>query len=254
MKFNINNYEQINIYNENGVIFSTIRGGFERATIKDGKAQTHYNNTVYEIDLPVDNIRNARKIDFLKNDVFAVNYIPDNRYSIRNGKALYIHTKYITVDNMGEYLSIETSGEKDFLTLYKFTFASPQIISEPQCERIICDNYTLKEGERFSDGFGKDKAHACISTFDTSENTFYKKSGRPAEKGIIKRYFAEIVYNSFLVKSDYYTRTEKDAARIEREKIAEIINTCLYNKTVSHYDVEKIMEKLNISLLEDLKK
>lgn len=254
MKININNYEQINIYNENGVIFSTIRGGFERATIKDGKAQTHYNNTVYEIELPIDSIRNARKIDLTKNDVFNISYMPKGRYDIRNGKAIYIPTKYITVENIGEYLSIETSGEKDFLTIYKFTFANPQTISEPQFERIICDNYTLSENERFSSGCGKDKNHACISTFDTSENTFYKKSGRPAEKGIIKRYYADIVYNSFLVKSDYYTRTEKDAARIEREKIAEIINSCLYNKTVSHYDVEKIMEKLNISLSEDLTK
>lgn len=250
MKFKIDRYEQINIYNENGVIFSTIRNGFERATIKDGKAQTHYSNTVYEIDLPIDNIRNARKIDLTKNDVFTISYMPENRYGIRNGKALYIPTKYITVENIGEYLIIETSGEKDFLTLYKFTFAFPQTINEPQFERIICDNYTLSENERFSSGYGKDKDHACISTFDTSESTFYKKSGRPAEKGIIKRYYGDIVYDSFFVKSDCYTRTEKDAARIEREKIAEIINSCLYNKTVSHYDVEKIMEKLKISLLE----
>lgn len=248
MKFNINNYEQINIYNDNGVVFSTIRGGFERATIKDGKAQTHYNNTVYEIDLPIDKIRNARKNDLAKNDVFTINYMPKDRYDIRNGKALYIPTKYITVENIGEYLSIETSGEKGFLTLYKFTFSNPQTISEPQFERIICDNYTLSENERFSSGCGKDKKHACISTFDTSENIFYKKSGRPAEKGIIKRYYADIVYNSFLVKSDYYTRTEKDAARVEREKIAAIINDCLYNKTISHYDVEKMLDKLNISI------
>lgn len=254
MKFNIGKYEQINIYDENGVIFSTTRGGFDRATIKDGKAQTHYSNTVCEIDLPIDKIRNARKIDFSKSDAFTVSYIPENRYSIRNGKALYIPTKYINVENIGEYLSIETSGEKDFLTLYKFTFANPQTIREPQYERIICDNYTLSENEIFSSRCGKDKDHACISTFDTSENTFYKKRGLPAEKGIIKRYYADIVYNSFLVKSDYYTRTEKDATRIEREKIAEIINSCLYNKTVSHYEVENIMKKLKISLLEDLKK
>ena len=233
MKIQVSNYEQINIYNESGVIFSTIRGGFERATIKDGKARTHYNDTVYEIDLPVDKIRNARKIDFSKNDVFTINHMPKDRYDIRNGKAIYLSTKYITVENIGEYLSIETSGEKDFLTLYKFTFANSQTISEPQYERIICDNYTLSENERFSSGCGKDKDHACVSTFDTSENIFYKKSGRPTEKGIIKRYYADIVYNSFLVKSDYYTRTEKDAARIEREKIAEIM-----------------MEKLKISLLE----
>ena len=146
-------------------------------------------------------------------------------------------------------MSIETSGEKDYLTLYKLSFANVQTVSEPKIERIICDNYTLKDGEKFGDYYGRDKAHACISSFDSSNSKFREPNENP-EKGILKRYFENVLYNDFIVKSDYYTRTEKDPARVEREKIAEVINTCLHNKSISHYDVENLLKKLNISIKE----
>lgn len=250
MKINLDHYEAINIYNKNGVIFSTVRGGFERDTIDGKKCGSNYLNAVNIIDLPIENIRNAQKLNLDKKDVFSIKYTPADRYSIRNGRALYIPDRFINVECLGEFLALEANGEKNFLTLYKFTFANPQTVSEPHFERIICDNYTLEEGESFGSVYGKDKKHAVISTFDTSDNTYYKRSGKPAEKGIIKRYLKDNIYNDFIVKSDYYTRTEKDEARREREKIAEIINTCLYNKTVSHFDIENIMKKLNISIKE----
>lgn len=251
MKINLEHYEQINIYNESGVIFSTVRGGFERATIDGSKCKTHYSNKVIEIELPIENIRNALKLNLNKNDVFSIKYIPNDRYTLRNGRALYIHTRYINVENIGEYLSIETSGEKQYLTLYKFSFANVQTIKEPKINRVICDTYTLKDGEKFGSYYGPDKDHAVISSFDTSDSIFIQKAGKPAEKGILKRYMEDVLYNDFIVKSDYYTKTEKDAARIDREKLAEIINTCLHSKTLSHYDVENLLEKLNISIKED---
>lgn len=248
MKIKLDHYEQVNIYNENGIIFSTKRGGFDRATINGNKCATYYANRVSEIELPIDNIRNALKLNLNKNDVFSIKYIPGERYTIRNGRALYIHTKYIKVETIGEYLGIETSGEKGYLTIYKLTFANAQTVREPKIDRIICDNYTLQDGETFGDGYGKDKARAVISTFDTAKSRFVKGADNPAEKGILKKYFADISYTEFIVKSDYYTRTEKDAARVEREKIADIINSCLHNKSISHYDVERMLEKLNISI------
>lgn len=251
MKIQLDHYEQINIYNENGVIFSTVRGGFERATIDGNKAKTHYANRVSEIDLPIENIRNALKLNFGKGDIFTIKYIPNDRYTIRNGRALYIHTSYINVENIGEYLSIETNGEKNYLTLYKFSFSNVQAIKEPKIERIICDNYTLKDGEKFGSYYGTDKDHAIISTFDTSESIYIKQANKTPEKGILKHYFENVLYNDFIVKSDYYTKTEKDPERITRENIAEIINTCLHNKTISHYDVANIMQKLNISIKEN---
>lgn len=48
---------------------------------------------------------------------------------------------------------------------------------------------------------------------------------------------------------DFYTRTEKTEERTDREKLAEIISSCLYgNKYVSHYEVEEMLKKLNITI------
>lgn len=251
MKIKLDAYELINIYNGDGVIFSTNRGGLERATIDGGKCATHYGNKVNYIDLPIENIRIAQKLNFNKNDVFTIKHISDNRYRIRNGRALYIPDRYIKVYRIGEFLALEANGEKDFLTLYRLSFSTVQIVSEPKIERIICDSYTLRDGETFGSHYGKDKAHAVISIFDTSESTYHRIKGAPAEKGILKHYLEDVEYTEFIIKSDYYTRSEKDEARAEREKIAEIINSCLYNKTLSHYDVQQIQEKLNISIKEN---
>lgn len=53
------------------------------------------------------------------------------------------------------------------------------------------------------------------------------------------------------VDSDYYTRTEKTDERLYREKLAEIISECLYgDRYVSHYEVAKMLEKLDITIKE----
>ena len=54
----------------------------------------------------------------------------------------------------------------------------------------------------------------------------------------------------FKVESDYYTRTEKTEERLHREKLAKIITECLYNGHVSHYEVERLLEKLYITIKE----
>lgn len=53
------------------------------------------------------------------------------------------------------------------------------------------------------------------------------------------------------VDSDYYTRTEKTEERLYREKLADIISECMYSgKSISHYEVEKLLEKLDITIKE----
>lgn len=51
------------------------------------------------------------------------------------------------------------------------------------------------------------------------------------------------------VESDFYTRTELSPERQMQEKIAAIMTDCLYeNKNVSNYEVEKMMEYLDITI------
>ena len=51
------------------------------------------------------------------------------------------------------------------------------------------------------------------------------------------------------VESDFYTRSVKTEDRINREKIADIMSSCLWgDKSISHYEVEKLLEKLDITI------
>lgn len=51
------------------------------------------------------------------------------------------------------------------------------------------------------------------------------------------------------VESDYYTRTEKTEDRAYREQLASIISECLYSgKSISHYEVERLLERLEIKV------
>lgn len=53
------------------------------------------------------------------------------------------------------------------------------------------------------------------------------------------------------VESDFYTRTEKTDERLYREKLAEIISECMYSgKDISHYEVERLLERLEITIKE----
>ena len=53
------------------------------------------------------------------------------------------------------------------------------------------------------------------------------------------------------VDSDFYTRTEKTDDRVYREKLVEIISECLYSgKHISHYEVENLLKKLDITIKE----
>lgn len=53
------------------------------------------------------------------------------------------------------------------------------------------------------------------------------------------------------VESDFYTRVEKTEDRLYRERLAQVISDCLYSgKHVSHYEVERLLEKLDITIKE----
>ena len=69
------------------------------------------------------------------------------------------------------------------------------------------------------------------------------------ETCVYKRWLTYEKITEIELKSDYYTRTEKDEARLYREQIAEIMTELGYNgKSISHYEVARFMEKLNITI------
>ncbi|MBR3600249.1 MAG: hypothetical protein IKL53_10290 [Lachnospiraceae bacterium] len=88
---------------------------------------------------------------------------------------------------------------------------------------------------------------SVLKVIKVEEKVAFKCSGETN----YKNYYTIVDANGteYTVESDYYTRCEKTDERLYREKLAKIISSCLYsNKTVSHYEVEELLKKLDISI------
>lgn len=91
--------------------------------------------------------------------------------------------------------------------------------------------------------------NSVIDVVDITERQAMKGNGETNYKNV---YTLKLNYaggTEIKVDSDFYTRTEKTEERLYREQLAKIISGCLYNdKYVSHYEMEKILEKLDITI------
>ena len=91
--------------------------------------------------------------------------------------------------------------------------------------------------------------NSVIDVVNITERLAMKGNGETNYKDVytLKLHYADGA--EIKVDSDFYTRTEKTEERLYREKLAKIISECLYNdKYVSHYEMERILEKLDITI------
>ena len=218
------NYNNLFIYDGNEIVFQTCR--------------------MYDMNLRLDglNIRNARKIDFSKNDCFTVKS-QNNDLLWRNGKDLYIPASVISVKEKNEVLSLDTNGEKTFIYEYILEFHCKAETVTKHYEKVtdLPANMPLTDYDasgKWGSGFSWN-----YTMYDTYQNFKTK------ETHIAKHWLTLDAINEYKVRADYIHRSEKTEERAEREKIAELLSSCLYNNHhVSHYEVERIMEKFNISI------
>ena len=91
---------------------------------------------------------------------------------------------------------------------------------------------------------------SVIAVINVEEKVALKCHGETNYKNV---YTLELQDGSTIkVESDYYIRTEKDDDRLYREKLASIISECMYaGKDISHYEVEQMLKKLNITIKEE---
>ena len=219
---------------------------YEHLFIYDGENILYKTERPYELNLEIEGltVRNARKINFSKNDVFEVK-AEKSEYMFRNGKDLYIPVSVISIESVTEKQHNKFNGETNYKNVYTMKLHCKAFKWNQHIEKVyIPDGMTLEEYD--SNGkFGSGFSRTC-NMYDVVEN--YKTN----ESNVIKRYLTYDAVTEMTIDSDFYTRTEKTEDRLEREKIAEIISSCLYgDKTVSHYEVEALMKKLNITIKED---
>lgn len=219
------NYNNLYIYDGETILFETCRP--------------------YEMNLEIEGlkIRTARKLNFTKNDIFEIKSTKET-YSISvNGKDLYIPASVISVESVTEKQFMKTNGETNYKNEYVLKLNCDAFRWNEHIEKVTDLPHNMPISEYDSNGkWGSGFSKTC-TIYKTSENFKTK------ETNVFKYWLTYDRMTEIVVESDYYTRTEKTPERIERERIAEIMTECIYyGKTISHYEVERIMEKLNISI------
>ena len=222
------NYNNLFVYNESEIVFETCRP----------------NNI--DIELSGIEIRSARKANLSKGDCFEIKSTKNNEYRcFTNGKDLYIPTSIFELVSVEEKMHMQHDGEKNYKNVYSFKIRCEAHKYTKHYEKVtdLPKDMPLKDYDptgEFGGGFSKDHAMYDVSTNFKTKETY-----------VCKKWLTYDSISELVIDSDYYTRTEKDEERLHREKIAEILTDCTYSNThISHYEVARILEKLDISIKE----
>lgn len=207
--------------------------------IKNNKITDVYDGDVRNAIIDFE-IKKANKVNLSRNDAFYTKN-PEKKYAIDKAYVLYINADLVKFENLGDVLATEFDHEKNYFETYKITFNSCTF-KRNKIERIVCDNYTLKEGERFGECYGYDKEHACIDSF-ICENTPFARKHHPekiGEKGILRKWFENETINNceLLVTRPYYSKTIKDEYRTQQDELCNELKNAGFK--FSHYDIERL--------------
>lgn len=160
------------------------------------------------------------------------------------------------VANYTQVYIYNDDGEILFQTERPYELQFDLNIDKIRCARKLTfakqDCFEIKSSKDFiSLTNGKDLYihNSFVDVINTKEELKFNSHGEKDYKDI---YTLKLNCNNgeeIEVESDFYTRTELSPERQMQEKIAAIITDCLYgNKNVNHYEVEKIMEYLDITI------
>lgn len=234
------------IFYKAGVELGSVRE-IKEHTIENGKIKDCFlNSEAKKVFFDFD-IKRSNKLNLNRKDAFLYKNI-EKKYSFEPAYNLYIYADLVCFEALGEYISMETKHEKNYLTAYSVKFAGASF-KRSKFEKIpMQDNesYKLQEGEVFSTCYGSDVNHKCIDTYDTNESIFKKNNKN--EKGIIKRWFEDETINnvSMIIRYPYYTRCEKDNYLLSIDSLAEKAKKA--GVDLSSYQIERLIEAGVITL------
>lgn len=238
--FNNLDYEinMLHIYNENGVIFETVRN-FETTLIDGEKLKTDYaTGDIYAVDFG--EIRNARTINFNKKDCFFVKRRDAKSY--QNNTDLYIHTNFINAVFVGEKIASQLKDETNYLRVFELTFKTVTL-RKRNFEKIPLndgENWTLPDGAHFSDGYGTIEK-PCFGLYDYKKSRLNSKD----EHGVIKRWltYETETNKSVYVTAPFYSKTIYSKERLNAQKIADDLNEKrVFHNHVSYYEIERLLK------------
>lgn len=231
--------KKIHIYNAIGILLTVEPYNFEVLTSDNAPRLAIGKIDGVYLEKP---LKRATKLNFNRDDNFYMNYTGD--YSFENGYQVYINESEIKVSYLGELLNSEfhDAGEttqKNYKHYYNLTFKGfygDRSFLEP----VYCDNYELKENERFADSYGTPLA----PTVHPFSDYVISKRG---QKGVFRKWHRACYFNNITVKvaPGPYSKIEYlGIEKTARELSKEIENET--NLHISSYDLRRILTKFDI--------
>lgn len=191
------------------------------------------------LHLPAAPVR-AVKLNLSRHDVFYMRRKPENSWESAT-LALYIPDSVISVTDDGEKLATDFSGsgERNYLHAYTLHFRVSAAVRKRHIETVpdAGNDFTPPAGCKWSEQPGT----VDQPTYDIIGPTRFNPARR-----VVKRWTETTAVSEMHIAAPYYCRTDKTPEREERERIADICKSCGIN--VSHYDVQMLMQRLNISV------
>lgn len=254
-KLSRNDYGKIVIYGNGAVLLEKERDFYEIGARDDnGKIRTTYGDDILYINL-LSAPKTARKVNLMRKDNYTVKY--DAGYYWHEKKtALYIHVSEIGVLPLGEFVAADHDGEKDYLYGYKVTFNHGAGARVLKCEKLLVHgSWTIPEDEKkagahWSRGLGDhNNAYDTISAEELENRNIIrvKRGLEPENYNLVHWYYENVTITENYYTSETYHKIEKDSDRVQREKLAEVMNGVLHDK-LSHYDIDKLLTVVNITL------
>lgn len=251
MRVNYNEFKEIRIFKDGEIIFAVDNQKLQKiGNLKD----------IISYDFPVERIRNARKENLIKKDIYFLSVDADYYLSPKK-IALYVHSDYITVKNLGEFVALEHDGEKDYKEKFEINFNDVVLtIREVNHEKMLVDKHwkipeeEVKNGAHWSKYLGDYNNSYDVRDLDESQKKILESRGIDTNYNLIHWTISQYEAKNYIAKYDSqrYTRIEKDSSREQREKLAQLINECLEsNSHLSHYDVARLQEKFNITIKDE---
>ena len=248
-------FQKLVIYGGGAVLFEKTRDIRKIGTFDGEKVKTDYFDHLTAFCLSTEP-KNARKINLNRTDNFFIKYACE-WWPAEKKTALYVHVSEVNVENLGEFVAMEHNGEKDYLYGYKLTFNHGARAAFAHVKRMcVPGSWTIPEEEKkagahWSSGLGDyNNSYEVITDAEIERRAeISKKLGRPVEKyNLVHRFitFEDVGTNYYT--SEVYHKIEKDDARSEREKIAAALNAAIGSDKFSHYDVDKLLKVVNITL------
>lgn len=246
-KLPIGEYDKLVIYGNGRKLLEKTRDFTKLGEFKDDKVTEHYFDRLLSINL-LNEPKNARKENLERKDNYTLSF---KKSWGDTGVAIYIHETEIAVEELGEYVSMEANGEKDYLYGYRLHFMHGAEGDIYNVERMyVPKDWTLPRGSDWS-GYGCRTPRNCYEIVDEERQERLKEiaeiQGKPYEPcNLLHKWYEYKPVTETVMSSETYHRSEKTAERLERERLAELMNSVVYGNKFSHYDIENLLKVVDI--------